>query len=193
MIALILLAAAVGDGPAPAGDDAPRVVVTQPDESKFPEITVYFEVRRPDGTFIRDARAEEFRVSEDGRDRPIQGFEAPVTVSSRPTTLVLVVDRSGTPGAGQQIREAEGGGAVRTFLAGLPEGSRVAIIAFQLGRRSGHRPFHDGQGPRAGVDRRTPPRGRAAVLRRAVDEALKLLEGQSGRRATCSRPDRRPG
>ena len=83
-----------------AGPDGPTVVVTQPDESKFPEITVYFEVKRPDGSFILDARRDEFRVTEDGRDRPILRFEAPITTEVRPTTVVLVVDHSGSMTAG---------------------------------------------------------------------------------------------
>ena len=112
---------------APAGG-GPTVVVTQPDESKFPEITVYYEVKRPDGTFVLDARREEFRVTEDGRDRPISKFEAPISTEVRPTTVVLVVDHSGS-----MKRDDKIGGlkrAVATFLEGLPSGSRVAVIAF---------------------------------------------------------------
>ena len=185
MIPLILLAAVLGEGPVPPKDDAPRVVVTQPDESKFPEITVYFEVRRPDGTFIRDARAEEFRVSEDGRDRPIQGFEAPVTVSSRPTTLVLVVDRSGSMAQGGKIRGLKG--AVRTFLVGLPEGSRVAVVAFGSDVDLVCPFTTDKARVQASIDGLRPVGGTRFFD--AVDEALKLLEGQSGRRAVLALTD----
>ena len=50
------------------------MIVTQPDESKFPEITVYYELKRPDGTFVLDAARDEFRVTEDGQARPILRF-----------------------------------------------------------------------------------------------------------------------
>ena len=43
IIGSILLAATA------LGADGPTVVVTQPDESKFPEITVYFADRPPAG------------------------------------------------------------------------------------------------------------------------------------------------
>ena len=159
--------------------------MTQPDESKFPEITVYFEVRKPDGTFIRDARAEEFRVSEDGRDRPIQGFEAPVTVSSKPTTLVLVVDRSGSMAEGGKIRGLKA--AVRTFLAGLPEGSRVAVIAFGSEVELACPFTADRARVQAAIDRLRPVGGTRFFD--AVDEALKILEGQPGRRAVLALTD----
>lgn len=185
MISLILLAAVVGVEPTPANDDAPRVVVTQPDESKFPEITVYFEVRRPDGTFVRDARPDEFRVAEDGHDRPILGFEAPITVSSKPTTLVLVVDRSGSMAQGGKIRGLKG--AVRTFLAGLPEGSRVAVVAFGSDVELVCPFTTETARVQASIDALRPVGGTRFFD--AVEEALKLLEGQSGRRAVLALTD----
>ena len=91
LIALVASLLIPGAGPA-----EPTVVVTQPDESKFPEITVYFEVKNPDGSFLLDARREAFRVTEDGRDRPILRFDAPESTEVKPTTVVLVVDHSGS-------------------------------------------------------------------------------------------------
>ena len=108
--------------------NAPSVVVTQPDESKFPEITVYYELKRPDGTFVLDAKRDEFRVAEDGRDRPILRFEAPLTTEARPTTLVLVVDRSLSMGQDDRIGTLKR--SVAAFLKGLPKGSRVAVVSF---------------------------------------------------------------
>jgi len=127
---LILLALAspmLLSAPAPA-TEGPTVVVTQPDESRFPEITVYFEVKRPDGSFLLDARRDEFRVTEDGRDRPILRFEAPQSTEARPTTVVLVVDHSGSMKEDDKIGALKR--AVATFLEGLPEGSRVAVVGF---------------------------------------------------------------
>lgn len=185
MIALALLAAAsLSDAPAPAAE-GPRVVVSRSDDSKFPEITVDFEVRRPDGTFIRDARAEEFRVSEDGRDRPIEGFDSPVTVRDRPTTVVLVVDRSGSMGQGGKLRGLKS--AVRTFLAGLPEGSRVAVVAFGSEVELACPFTTETARVQAAVDALEPFGGTRFFD--AVDAALKLLEGQSGRRAVLALTD----
>jgi Ca-activated chloride channel family protein len=108
--------------------DSPTVVVTQPDESKFPEITVYYELKRPDGSFVLDAKRDEFKVTEDGQDRPILRFEAPISTEIRPTTVVLVVDHSGSMKEDDKISGLKQ--AVSTFLEDLPAGSRVAVIAF---------------------------------------------------------------
>jgi Ca-activated chloride channel family protein len=185
MIAPLLLALSATAISPPDMSEAPRVVVTQTDDSKFPDITVYFELRKSDGTFVRDARGEEFRVAEDGRERPVTAFEAPITVSSKPTTLVLVVDRSGSMREGDKIDGLKH--AVRTFLDGLPEGSRVAVIAF------GSEvdlvcPFTtDKTRVQAAVNRLRPFGGTRFFD--AVDEALKLLETQSGRRAVLALTD----
>jgi Ca-activated chloride channel family protein len=170
---------------APAIDDAPRVVVTQPDESKFPEITVYFEVRKPDGTFIRDARREDFRVTEGGQERPIEGFDSPITVRMKPTTIVLVVDRSGS----MRQRGKIGGlkRAVRSFLEGLPEGSRVAVIAFGSDIELACPFTTDKERVREAIDA-IEPVGSTRYFD-AVREALRLLEPESGRRAVLALTD----
>jgi VWFA-related protein len=121
----LLLCSTLGDAPAAT---APTVVITQTDDTKFPEITVYYEVKRPDATFILDAKQEEFRVTEDDRDRPILKFDSPVSTLIRPTTVVLVVDHSGSMQQDDRIGALKE--AVATFLEGLPAGSRVAVIAF---------------------------------------------------------------
>ncbi|MDX2037691.1 MAG: VWA domain-containing protein [Isosphaeraceae bacterium] len=129
MIAALGQAEASGPAAEPPGaGDGSVVVITQADESKFPEINVYFELRKGDGTPIRDAVQGEFRLTEDGKERPITSFDAPITVQSRPTTVVLVVDRSGSMREGGKMAGMRA--AVRTFLDGLPRGSRVAVVAF---------------------------------------------------------------
>jgi Ca-activated chloride channel family protein len=108
--------------------DPVSVVVTAASDAHFPEIAVDFEVRRPDGSFVLDATRDQFQVSEDGTAHEVLEFEAPVSRQARPTTVVLVVDRSGSMKLGDRI-----GGlrrAVASFLAGLPRGSRVAVVAF---------------------------------------------------------------
>jgi VWFA-related protein len=173
----------VAQAPAPAG--GPTVSVTGVSEKAFPRITVQFEVKRPDGSFLRDARREDFRVTEEGRDVPAVEFQAPVTTEIIPTTLVLVVDRSGSMRNEDRIGGLKR--AVASFLAKLPEGSRVALVSFA-----------------SDVDRLsefTTDRGR---VREAVDElqaegstrfydavarALQLLEGEQGRRAILALTD----
>ena len=61
-----------GSRPAWAESDPPdnqvSVIVTGASDAKFPEIAVEFEVKRPDGSFLLDAKADDFRVTEDGRE-----------------------------------------------------------------------------------------------------------------------------
>src|SRR5204863_965174 len=76
------------------GTDDVRVLVTGASEQAFPKISVQFEVKRPDGSFLLDAARDDFRVTEEGRDVDVVEFQAPRTTEAIPTTLVLVVDRS---------------------------------------------------------------------------------------------------
>ncbi len=180
----ILLALGFLLGAAPGGG-GPTVVVTQPDESKFPEITVYFEVKQPDGSFVLDARREEFRVAEDGQDRPILRFEAPMTTELRPTTVVLVVDHSGSMRQEDRIGALKR--AVATFLEGLPAGSRVAVVAFSSEVEL-ICPFTADLGRvRAAVDALEADGGTRYYD--AVAEALGLLGDQAGRRAILALTD----
>jgi Ca-activated chloride channel family protein len=128
-LVLSLIACSIlADEPVKAPVPGPSVIVTQADESKFPEITVSYEVRKPDQGFILDAARDEFRVTEDGQERPILRFEAPMSTEIRPTTVVLVVDHSGSMRTDDKMDSLKR--AVATFLEGLPAGSRVAVIAF---------------------------------------------------------------
>ncbi len=70
--------------PAPAGPAAPEsgaddvtVTVTGASQQSFPRIAVQFEVRLPNGSFLLDAAARDFRVTEEGRDVEVVEFQAP--------------------------------------------------------------------------------------------------------------------
>ncbi len=171
--------------PKAEGSGVPEVVVTQPDESKFPEISVYFELRRPDGSFKLDAGREAFRVLEDGRERPIVEFDAPVTVRSNPSTVVLVLDQSGS--MLQDDRMGALKRAVATFLKAMPEGSKLAVIAFSSEVRLICPFTTDRSRVMAAVE------GLEAVGATryfdAVAAALSLLSRETGRRAVLAMTD----
>ncbi len=57
-----------------AHQDEANVIVTGTSDTNFPEIAVEFEVKRADGTFLLDAKADVFRVTEDGREERILRF-----------------------------------------------------------------------------------------------------------------------
>ncbi len=183
MIGLIVASLLLAQAPPP--DSSPKVVVTQPDESGFPEITVYFELRNPDGTFIRDAQVRDFRVEEDGKERPILSFDSPVTVLMKPMTIVLVLDRSGSMKQDNKIDALKA--AVGTFLAGLPEGSRVAVIAFSS-KIDLVCPFTTEKRQVLSAVEAIEPSGSTRYFD-AVDAALKLLGEETGRRAVLAMTD----
>ncbi len=166
----------------PAG---PSVAVTGVSDKDFPRITVQFEVKRPDGTYLRDAKRDEFRVTEDGRNVPIVEFLAPVTSELIPTTIVLVVDRSGS----MQNENRIGGlkRAVASFLDNLPAGSRVALVSFasDVDRFSGF--TTDLASVRSQVDE-LDAEGSTRFYD-AVQRALTLLQNETGRRAVLALTD----
>jgi VWFA-related protein len=168
-----------------AGQDDVRVVVTGASEQSFPKISVQFEVKRPDGSFLLDAGRDDFRVTEDGRDVDIVGFQAPRTTESMATTLVLVVDRSKSMEEEDRIGGLKR--AVASFLEKLPEGSQVAVIAFgsEIHRLS---LFTTDRGRiKKAVDALEPDG--STCFYDAVADALELLKAESGRRAVLALTD----
>lgn len=165
--------------------DTPTVVVTGVSDKAFPVITVQFELKRPDGSHVRDATRDQFRVMEDGREVPIVEYFAPVTSERIPTTLVLVVDHSGSMRNEDRIGGLKR--AVASFLEKLPAGSRVALVAFasDVDRLSGF--TTDLAHIRAEVEALRADG--ATRFYEAVAHALELLEDETGRRAVLALTD----
>ena len=160
----------------PEGSDA-AVVVTGASEAKFPEIALEFEVKRPDGSFVLDARAEDFHVTESGEAVPVESLEAPSSTEAHPITAVLVLDHSGS----MEDEDRIGGlkKAVASFTKGLPKGSRVAVVAFSS-EVEVICPFTDDFArATAAVDALTP--AGATRYYDAVARALEMLQKESGR------------
>jgi Ca-activated chloride channel family protein len=173
-------------GPAaePGADDV-RVVVTGASERAFPKISVQFEVKRPDGSYLRDAGRGDFRVTEEGREVEVVEFQAPLTTESIPTTIVLVVDRSLS--MEQEDRIVGLKRAVASFLEKLPDGSRVAVVSFSS-EVEPLCPFTTDRGRvRAAVDG-LQPEGSTRFYD-AVAESLRLLNSETGRRAVLALTD----
>jgi Ca-activated chloride channel family protein len=182
-------AAALPDAPnAPGrggGDEDVTVAVRGADEKTFPLITLDFEVKRPDGTPLVDARAEDFRVTEYDRPVEVLRFQSPRSTETRPTTVVLVVDRSLSMEEEDRIGALKA--AVGTFLEVIPAGSRVAVIAFGS-EVEVLCPFTgDRQRVRAAVNGLRP--AGATRYYDAVAEALELIARESGRRAILALTD----
>ena len=163
----------------------PGVQVRQVDDSAFPEITVDFELIGDDGEPVLDARAEGFAVTESGEPVEVLRFRSPTTKTIRETTVVLVVDRSGSmneDGRIERLREA-----VAAFLEARPEGSRVAVVAFGS-EVEVIAPFTVESEPvRTAVNRLRP--GGGTRFYDAVAGAVEILDGEPGRRAIVALTD----
>jgi VWFA-related protein len=161
------------------------VVVRGVDEKGFPRITLDFEVKRPDGSPLRGARREDFHVTEYGQEVPILHFQGPESTEIRPTTVVLVVDRSLSMEEEDRIGALKA--AVATFLTVMPPGSRVAVIAFGSDVAVICPFTDDPKRVQAAVDALTP--AGATRYYDAVAEALELIARESGRRAILALTD----
>ena len=125
---LAAIAPSYGFGDPAAKGDGPRVTIAGTSERDFPEITLDFQVKNTAGAPILDAARGEFRVTEYGDPVEITKFTSPISKETRPTTVVLVLDRSGSMNKEERIVGLKK--AVASFLASLPKGSRMAVVAF---------------------------------------------------------------
>jgi len=167
------------------GADDVKVNVTGASEQSFPKISVQFEVKRPDGSFLLDAGRDDFHVTEEGRDVAVVELRAPLTTEAIPTTVVLVVDHS----LSMEEEDRIGGlkRAVHSFLEKLPQGSRVALIAFgsEVNTLSS---FTSDRGQiKTAVDALEP--AGATRFYDAVAVALEMLDRETGRRAVLALTD----
>ncbi len=177
--------AASGEPTATAGADDVKVIVTGASQQAFPRIAVQFEVKRPDGSFLLDASRNDFRVTEEGRDVEVVEFQAPENKETIATTIVLVVDRS----LSMEEEDRIGGlkRAVHSFLERLPEGSKVAVIAFgsDVDRLTD---FTTDRGQMKQAIDALKPEG-ATRFYDAVAQALEMLDRESGRRVVLALTD----
>ncbi len=167
-----------------AGGDV-SVVVTGASDATFPEIAVEFEVKRPDGSFLLDAKQADIRVTEEDRPMSILRFQAPSATERMPTTVVLVVDRSLSMEEEDRIGSLKQ--AVATFMKGLPPGSRVAVVAFGSEVEKICPFTSDAQQVQDAVNALQP--AGATRYFDAVAESLGMLEKESGRRAVLALTD----
>lgn len=166
-------------------DDDVQVVVRQVDESRFPEITLDFEIRRKDGTAILEASKDDLRVTEYDEPVEVLRFEAPTQRISRPTTVVLVVDRSKSMDEEDRIEGLKR--SVAAFLENMPIGSKVAVVAFGSEVKLACPFTADPRQVQEAVDRLYPLGG--TRFYDAVEEAVQLLSDQPGRKAILALTD----
>lgn len=173
--------------PAPVAksEDEVSVIVTGASDARFPEIAVDFEVKTSNGTFINDAKADDFHLTENGVPVPKLRLQPPATREARPITVVLVVDRSRSMEEDDRISMLKR--AVATFLKGLPRGSRIAVVAFGSEVEKVCPFTSDFEQVQKAVDGLTA--AGATRYYDAVAESLELIKREPGQRAILALTD----
>ncbi len=161
------------------------VTIRQTDKEHFPDITIEFEVKSAKGDPILDATRAEFLVREFDQPVVISRFQSPVTHEIRPTTVVLVLDHSGSMQQGDRMVGLKR--AVSAFLKNQPAGSRVAVIAF-ASRVELICPFTDDVQKVEAAVSELRAEGQTHFYD-AVSEAVTLLSEETGRRAILAMTD----
>jgi Ca-activated chloride channel family protein len=171
--------------PGEIGADDVRVIVTGASQQAFPKISVQFEVKRPDGSFLLDGAKDDFRVAEEGHEVKVVDFAAPRATEAIATTVVLVVDHSLSMEEENRIGGLKR--AVASFLEKLPEGSRIALIAFGSEVDPLCAFTTDRAQVKTAVDALQP--AGATRFYDAVAAGLEMLKQETGRRAVLAMTD----
>lgn len=110
---------------------APAVSRQQDDESiklRTELVTVDVTLTDKNGNFIRNLKAEDFAIYEDGEFRKLDFFEASEEAAlTRPLAVVFALDRSGSIKTEEVSRQLE---AAETFIKLVRPESLFAVIAF---------------------------------------------------------------
>lgn len=130
-------------------------------------------VTSPDGHFVKGLTADEFRILDEGRPRPITSFQ-PTGTSLE---LVLAVDVSGSMTDAMEDVKA----AARAFLGALGPKDQVTLVAFNDAMFTLARRESNAAARARAVDRLSP--WGSTALYDVIVRSLDLLSRQPGRRA----------
>lgn len=105
--------------------DPPKVQVTQVDNSRYPEVTIYVSVTDAGGQVVGGLQQAEFEVKEDGATVQITGFKGGDQVA---LATLLVIDRSGSMADENKLVGAQQ--AAATFVDLMRTQDQAALVSF---------------------------------------------------------------
>ena len=159
-----------------ANGSSPDVQITQVDHSSYPEVTVYVSVTDAGGKVVSGLVQDDFRVTEDGLDVQIVGFQGGEGIA---ISTVLVIDRSGSMNSQSKMTGAKQ--AALTFVELMRSQDQAALIAFDH-VVSVDQPFTTDKSSMEAAISALHPRGDTA-WRDALHQAVDLIGSTSGRRS----------
>lgn len=166
---------------ASAQEAAPQIRITQVDNSKFPNVTVYVSVTNAAGEPVGVDPAT-IQISESGQvmqPTSIQGGGEAVAGEIVPVTTMLVIDISGSMDKGNKIGAAKD--AAKTYVNGMREGDQAGLITFDTQVYRVQEVTSDKAALTAAIDGLQT--GSDTAMYNGILEATKALEGVSGRKA----------
>jgi VWFA-related protein len=105
--------------------DPPQVQVTQVDNSRYPEVTIYVSVTEADGQIVSGLQQSDFEIAEDGTPVAITDFRGGDQVA---LATVLVIDRSGSMDKENKLAGAQQ--AAVTFVDLMRRQDQTALVSF---------------------------------------------------------------
>ena len=169
----------------PAETDRLQVTVRQVRRPEFPTVTVYGSVTGPDGTSVSGLTADDFAVTENGGEQPIESVEPVETTGGSNVSVSLVIDRSGSmdnPSAsGERSKIADAKDAAERFVYQLDDGDEAQVIAFDDTVEYERRWTDESRAVTAAIDG-IETDGRTALWR-ATAEGVDQSESRVGRSA----------
>ena len=159
----------------------PQIRITQVDNSKFPNVTVYVSVTNAAGEPVGVDPAT-IQISEAGQVMQpvnVQGGGDAVGGEIVPVTTMLVIDISGSMEKGNKIGAAKD--AAKAYISGMREGDQAGLITFDTHVYRVQEVTSDKAALTAAIDGLKT--GSDTAMYDGILEATKALESGSGRKA----------
>jgi VWFA-related protein len=181
VMVLLLLISAWPFAVVSAQTEEPQIRITQVDNSKFPNVTVYVSVTNAAGEPVGVDPAT-IQISESGQvmqPMNLQGGGEAVGGEIIPVTTMLVIDISGSMDKGDKIGAARD--AAKAYINGMREGDQAGLITFDTQVYRVQEVTADRAALTAAIDGLKT--GSDTAMYNGILEATKALEGISGRKA----------
>jgi Ca-activated chloride channel homolog len=175
-LGMMLLAVVMLVSPGVVYADDKKVQVTQVDNSRYPEVTIYVSVTDASGQVVSGLQQTDFKITEDGIPVAITGFRGGDQVA---LATVLVIDRSGSMDDESKLIGAKQ--AAATFVDLMRAQDQAALVSFSESAQV-NQPFTaDKAALKRAITALTAEGGTAWYD--GVYEAVSLFKSASGRRA----------
>lgn len=163
---------------AAAQGDAPQIRITQVDNSKFPNVTVYVSVTNAAGEPV-GVDPSTIQIYENGQLMQAVDVRGGGQGEGEPVTTMLVIDISGSMDKNDKIGAAKQ--AAKLYVSQMRPGDQAGLIAFDTQVHTVQPVTSDIAALTSAIDGLQT--GSDTAMYNAIQEAAQALEGVSGRKA----------